>query len=99
METSRAPQSYPQLRRQLFFVRLRQWARRSCDMTGLGPTNLGRMCVVLVFSALQCGVILVACFVLGSPPVIGVSLAIAAFILISWFGFVLLLLGSDSALE
>jgi hypothetical protein len=98
MESVTAPEPYPRLRRRLVFIRLRQWVRSACDLTGFGSSSAGRLCCVLILGAVLFGAILALSFLMRFSPGIAVSLALTAFLLVLFSGCALTLLGSDANL-
>ncbi len=96
METMIAAEPYPRLLRRLVFVRLRLWGRFACDLTGLGPSAVGRLCTVLILGTVLFGTILILSFLLGLSPAGAVTLASIAFFLVLSPGSVLMLWGRDA---
>ena len=92
------PASFPQMRRLLTFVQLRQQMRSACDAIGFGPATRTRLCAVLIASAALFGVSLAVAFCLREGPVYAVLQGFVAGILPLSVGLALLVIGDDAQL-
>lgn len=99
MDSSVRPESYPRLRWRFGFVRVRLWVRSACDLAGLGPSIIGRLCGVIILGAVLCGGALIFSFCFDVSSAIGVIVSMVLFLLVFSSGSLLVLVGGDSDLS
>ncbi len=83
----------------LAWLNLQQRARSACDLTGLGPSNAGRLGCVLILGAVLVGCLLIVCFQLGISTAVTITLAIGGLLLLLLTGATLMIFGSDDAIS
>lgn len=97
MNSSDDSQSYFLVCCHLAFVRVRQYVRSICDMTGLGPSHDERMTFVVILSAVISGVLLVLSLQFASLIAAVMVCSLPSFFIL-FVGYVFISLNTDEEL-
>jgi hypothetical protein len=99
VEVSPVPPNYPRLWRELLFIRLRQRVRALCDAARLGPSMGERFCFGLIAAAIPFALSLGLGLAVQEPAAYAIPQGMAAFAIVVTVLSVLVVWGSDEALE
>jgi hypothetical protein len=95
----RVPLTYPQMRRALVLIQLRQRVRALCDAIHLGPSTGERVCCALIVAVMPFTLSFALSIAVHEPPLYAVLQGVGAFLIVATVLSLLVTVGGDGALE